>query len=59
MEKIDNGTAKINLLKVYLEYGNYNKADDTFVTTGNERSFIKNLPELEIPLKNVEVKYEK
>lgn len=58
MEKIDNGTAKINLLKVYLEYGNYNKADDTFATTGNERAFIKNMPELEIPLEKISVKYE-
>ena len=57
MNKIENGTAKLNLLNVYLEYGTYNKADDTIATTGNQRDFMKNFPEIKLSLDKVDFEY--
>lgn len=53
MNKIENGTAKVNLVAVYLEYGTYNKADDTVATTGNRRAFVKNFPEIKLSLDKI------
>ena len=51
MDLIDNGEAFINLQTVYLEYGHYNKDDDQ-----GGRTFIKNFPEVEIPVNKLLVK---
>jgi len=53
MNKIESGTAKVNLVAVYLEYGTYNKADDTVATTGNRRAFVKNFPEIKLSLDKI------
>lgn len=45
MDLIDNGKAFVKPVAVYLEYGKYNEADDK-----GGRSFIKNLPEVELDL---------
>ena len=45
MDLIDNGKAFVKPVAVYLEYGKYNQADDK-----GGRSFIKNLPEVELDL---------
>lgn len=58
MKKIDSGKAKINLMNAYLEYGVYNKSDDTVATTGNTRAFMKSFPELEIPIEKSETRME-
>ena len=49
MNLIDNKKAFLNPVACYLEYGKYNKYDDT-----GGRSFIKNLPEIELPMSNTE-----
>ena len=46
-ELIDNGKAFVNLVGIYLQYGKYIVADDK-----GGRSFIKNFPEVELPLDN-------
>lgn len=48
MDLIDNSKAFIKLTNCYLEYGEYNRADDK-----GGRSFIKNLPEVQIPIDSV------
>lgn len=53
MEKIDSGKAHVNILNMYLQYGTYSAEVDTFKKTGDKRSFIKNLKEIEIPLEKV------
>ncbi|MBR4323402.1 hypothetical protein [Treponema sp.] len=53
MEKIDNGKAKLNVVSLYLQYGTYNAASDTYQRTGDKRSFIKQLKEIEFPLEKV------
>ena len=45
MDLIDNGKAWLNPVAVYLEYGKYSNADDK-----GGRSFIKNFPEVQLPL---------
>lgn len=45
MELIDSGNAYVNPVACYLQYGEYNKNDDT-----GGRSFIKNFPEVELPI---------
>ena len=45
MDAIDNGKAFLNPVAVYLEYGKYNRTDDN-----GGRTFIKNLPEVELPI---------
>ena len=45
MNLIDNKKAFLNPVACYLEYGKYNKYDDT-----GGRSFIKNLPEIQLPM---------
>lgn len=54
IEKIDNGNAHINLVGVYLKYGQYSEADDVVTTPGINRAFVKNFQELEIPLEKIE-----
>ena len=49
MNLIDNKKAFLNPVACYLEYGKYNKYDDT-----GGRSFIKNLPEIELPMSTTE-----
>ena len=50
MNLIDNGKAFINPVGCYLQYGKYNsKLDDA------ERSFIKNLPEVQLPLETADI----
>lgn len=49
MNLIDNKKAFLNPVACYLEYGKYNKYDDT-----GGRSFIKNLPEIELPMNTAE-----
>ena len=49
MNLIDNKKAFLNPVACYLEYGKYNKYDDT-----GGRSFIKNLPEIELPMSPTE-----
>lgn len=45
MEIIDSGKAFVNPVACYLQYGTYNENDDK-----GGRTFIKNLPEVEIPI---------
>ncbi|MBQ8678451.1 MAG: hypothetical protein IJ530_01680 [Treponema sp.] len=59
MDKIDSGKASIKLINVYLEYGTYNKIDDSIATTGNQRAFMKNFPEIKLSLDKVDFKYMK
>ena len=56
MEKIDSGNAHINLVAVYLEYGQYSETDDTVTSSSTEstRNFIKNFPELKLSLDKIE-----
>ena len=50
MNLIDNDKAFINPVGCYLQYGKYNsKLDDA------ERSFIKNLPEVQLPLETADI----
>ena len=49
MNLIDNKKAFLNPVACYLEYGKYNKYDDT-----GGRSFIKNLPEIQLPMNTAE-----
>lgn len=56
MEKIDSGNAHINLVAIYLEYGQYSESDDT-VTGSNlksTRNFMKNFPEIKLSLDKIE-----
>ena len=46
---IDNKKAFLNPIACYLEYGKYNKYDDT-----GGRSFIKNFPEIQLPINTAE-----
>ncbi len=46
MDLIDNGKAYVNPIACYLEYGKYNYVDDN-----GGRTFIKNFPEVQLPLK--------
>ncbi len=50
MTLIDDGKVFVNLVACYLEYGEYNAADDK-----GGRSFIKHFPEVEIPLNTMSV----
>ena len=50
MDLIDNGKAFVNPVACYLEYGKYNKDDDK-----GGRSFIKNFPEVQLPLETAEI----
>lgn len=56
MEKIDSGSAHINLVAVYLEYGQYSGTDDTVTSssTASTRNFIKNFPEIKLSLDKIE-----
>ena len=45
MEIIDSGKAFVNPVACYLQYGTYNENDDK-----GGRTFIKNLPEVELPI---------
>lgn len=56
MEKIDSGNAHINLVAVYLEYGQYSGTDDTVTSssTASTRNFIKNFPEIKLSLDKIE-----
>lgn len=49
MNLIDNKKAFLNPVACYLEYGKYNKYDDT-----GGRSFIKNFPEIQLPMNTAE-----
>ena len=49
MNLIDNKKAFLNPVACYLEYGKYNKYDDT-----GGRSFIKNFPEIQLPINTAE-----
>ena len=49
MDLIDNGKAYVNPIACYLEYGKYNSVDDN-----GGRTFIKNFPEVQLPLKKEE-----
>ena len=49
MDLIDNGKAFLNPVACYLEYGKYNKEDDK-----GGRSFIKNFPEIQLPMDTAE-----
>ncbi|MEE1058183.1 MAG: SUMF1/EgtB/PvdO family nonheme iron enzyme [Treponema sp.] len=49
MNLIDNKKAFLNPVECYLEYGKYNKYDDT-----GGRSFIKNFPEIQLPMNTAE-----
>ena len=49
MNLIDNKKAFLNPVACYLEYGKYNKYDDT-----GGRSFIKNFPEIQLPMSTAE-----
>lgn len=56
MEKIDSGSANINLVAVYLEYGQYSEASDTVTKSSVEstRNFMKNFPEIKLSLDKIE-----
>lgn len=56
MEKIDSGNAHINLVAIYLEYGQYSESDDTVTSssTASTRNFIKNFPEIKLSLDKIE-----
>ena len=56
MEKIDSGSAHINLVAVYLEYGQYSEASDTVTKSSVEstRNFMKNFPEIKLSLDKIE-----
>ena len=56
MEKIDSGSAHINLVAVYLEYGQYSEASDTVTKSSMEstRNFMKNFPEIKLSLDKIE-----
>lgn len=61
MEKIDSGNAHINLVAIYLEYGQYSESDDT-VTGSNlksTRNFMKNFPEIKLSLDKIEYEIQK
>lgn len=49
MDLIDNGKAFVNPVSCYLQYGKYNKNDDL-----GGRAFIKNFPEVELPINESE-----
>lgn len=56
MEKIDSGSAHINLVAIYLEYGQYSESDDTVTGSSlkSTRNFMKNFPEIKLSLDKIE-----
>lgn len=56
MEKIDSGNAHINLVAIYLEYGQYSESDDTVTGSSlkSTRNFMKNFPEIKLSLDKIE-----
>lgn len=61
MEKIDSGNAHVNLVAIYLEYGQYSESDDTVTgsSTASTRNFIKNFPEIKLSLDKIEYEIQK
>lgn len=61
MEKIDSGNAHINLVAIYLEYGQYSESDDTVTGSSlkSTRNFIKNFPEIKLSLDKIEYEIQK
>ena len=59
IEKINNGNAHVNLVSVYLEYGEYSESDDTVsaADVNSARNFVKNFPEIELSLDKIEYEY--